>query len=228
MVTETHGVIGQQSKEVQSLCMQFTQSYNKHRKTVAEWGRILQTIRDSKLNAVNSEGESLALVDTKGDPVDVQGKTFSTICQELGVPRSTAYHYINLHVVLSTYPEWLQEAATVGNLNLAARHVQDAFESMRETIPAKPDSLQISGVVAELKKAKAPLEDTQPLTRQEFVKSLAKLIRRGLKSMEAAAVISAVDEALKDSEIAPDEREAVTHAALDAVDKSLGIDTRNS
>jgi hypothetical protein len=154
MTTSTQSVIGQQSKEVQSICTQFTQSYNQHRKTVAEWGRLLQAIRDSNLNPVDAEGKPL-----EGN--DVQVQTFSSICKELGVPRSTAYHYINIFLVTSTYPEWLQEAATTNNLNLAAQHVQDAYESMRETIPASPDAFQVSGIVSQLKQAK-PQQTSNP------------------------------------------------------------------
>jgi hypothetical protein len=142
-------VIGHQPKEVQAMCSHFTQSYNKHRKTIAEWGRLLQAIRDSNLNPVDADGKPIV-------GKDVEDLTFSAICRELGVPRSTAYYYINIFLVTSTYPEWLQEAATASNLNLAAQHVQDAFDSMRETIPAKPDILQVAGVVAQLKKTKAP------------------------------------------------------------------------
>src|ERR1700747_163648 len=135
-------VISLQPKEVQSYCTEFTQSYNRHRKTIAEWGRLLLAIRDSDLNPV----------DTNGKPIvgtDVEDLTFSAICRELGVPRSTAYHYIGIFLVTATYPEWLQEAATANNLNLAAQHVQDAFESMRGEIPATPDTLQVAGVVAQ-------------------------------------------------------------------------------
>jgi lambda repressor-like predicted transcriptional regulator len=168
-------VIAKQSKEVQALCAQFTQSYNKHRKTVAEWGRILQGVRDSNLNPVNADGIPLT-----GE--DVQVQTFSAICKELGVPRSTAYHYINTFLVTSTYPEWLQEAANVNNLNLAAQHIQDAYESMRESIPPNPDSLQVSGVVAELKKAKAPAEKTEPITVADLKKAISSLVKRAAKS----------------------------------------------
>ena len=174
-VSNGNTVIGHQGKEVQTLCGQFTQSYNKHRKTIAEWGRLLQAIRDSNLNPVNAEGTPLT-----GE--DVQVQTFSAICKELGVPRSTAYHYINIFLVTSTYPEWLQEAATANNLNLAAQHVQDAFESMREAIPAKPDALQVAGVVSELKKAKAPEEEAEPITVEDFKKSIARLVKRANKS----------------------------------------------
>src|SRR5208283_2686643 len=153
MTTSTQSVISQQCEEVQAHCTQFTQSYNKNRKTIAEWGRLLQAIRDSNLNPVDADGKSI-------DGKDVQDLTFSAICRELGVPRSTAYHYINIFLVTSTYPEWLQQAATANNLNLAAQHVQDKFESLRETIPAEPDALQIAGIVAELKKAKPPQTST--------------------------------------------------------------------
>ncbi len=175
MATATQTVIGQQPKEVQLYCSKFTESYNKNRKTIAEWGRLLLAIRDSNLNPVNADGKALT-----GE--DVQVQTFTVICRELGVPRSTAYHYISIFLVTKTYPEWLQEAATASNLNLAAQHVQDAFESMRETIPAKPDSLQVSGVVAELKKAKAPSEEAEPITVEEFKKSIGRLIKRAAKS----------------------------------------------
>jgi lambda repressor-like predicted transcriptional regulator len=168
-------VIAKQSEEVQELCAQFTQSYNKHRKTIAEWGRILQGVRDSNLNPVNADGTPLA-----GE--DVQVQTFSAICKELGVPRSTAYHYINIYLVTSTYPDWLQQAATASNLNLAAQHVQDAYESMRESIPANPDSLQVSGVVAELKKAKAPAEEAVPITVADLKKAISSLAKRAAKS----------------------------------------------
>lgn len=193
MVTQ-HGVIAQQSTEVQSLCTQFTQSYNKHRKTVADWGCILQAIRDSKLNTVSSEGKPLEVVDTKGNSVDVQGKTFTTICQEqLGVPRSTAYHYINMYVVTLTYPTWLQDAATAKNLNLAAQHVQNKFQEVRnrENYPVNPDEFQIGGIVAELKAAKASTPESEPLTAEELKSQIQRLLKRAKNAKIASEIVYA-------------------------------------
>lgn len=163
-------VISLQSNEIQSYCTQFVQSYNKHQKTVAEWGRLLQAIRDSNLNPVDAEGKPL-------DGKDVQIRTFSAICKELGVPRSTAYHYIDIFLVTSTYPEWLQEAATASNLSLAARHVQDVYESLRESIPAKPDSFQVAGIVSKLKQAKpTQSSNTRGTPSQRFRKMLLEAL----------------------------------------------------
>lgn len=189
----TATIISKQPKEVQALCTQFTQSYNKHRKTIAEWGKYLQGIRDGNLNPVDADGVPL-----EGE--DVQLQTFSAILKELGVPRSTAYHYIDIFLVTSTYPEWLQEAATSNNLNLAAKHVQDAFESMREDIPVKPDALQAAGVVAELKKVKPVPEEATPITADEFKKGVAKLVKRALKCGISREIVSnALNNSLEDA-----------------------------
>jgi len=190
MTTSTQSVISQQCEEVQAHCTQFTQSYNKNRKTIAEWGRLLQAIRDSNLNPVDADGKSI-------DGKDVQDLTFSAICRELGVPRSTAYHYINIFLVTSTYPEWLQEAATASNLNLAAQHVQDAFESMHEGIPAKPDTFQVAGVVAQLKQAKAAPSATgsrktgEARFRQMLQEAFAYAVRNNLLEKTIAARFAA-------------------------------------
>lgn len=185
-------VIGQQTKEVQALCEQFIQSYNKHRKTVAEWGRILQTIRDSNLKLVDADGKPLATTDRNGDLVDVHGNTFSAICRELGLPRSTAYHYISLYLVNKTYPVWLQEAATASNVNLGARHVQNKFEEIRNLpdYPGRdsngnertPNSFEIDGIVTQLKAAKAPTPDSEPLTEDELKKQMQRLMNRAKKA----------------------------------------------
>jgi hypothetical protein len=185
-------VIGQQGKDVQTLCGQFTQSYNNHRKTIAEWGRLLQAIRDSNLNPVNADGTPLT-----GE--DVQVQTFSAICRELGCPRSTAYHYIDIYLVTKTYPEWLQTAATASNLNLAAQHVQDAFESMRESIPTSPDAFQVAGVVAKLKQARAPV-DPQP--RESAQARFQRLLKEALEFAKKEEITPEFVTATLESEIA--------------------------
>jgi hypothetical protein len=201
MTNTDQSVIGHQPEEVRSLCVQFTRSYNKHRNAVAEWGFTLQAIRDSKLNPVNAEGEQLAAEDRNGNPVDLQGNTFSAICRELGVPRSTAYHYINIYLVTKTCPEWLQDASTANNLNLAAVHVQKKFEEIRNLpdYPGRdsdgnertPNPFEIDGIVKQLKAAKAPTVDSAPLTRDELKEQMERLMSRAKRSGIALQFIHA-------------------------------------
>jgi hypothetical protein len=201
MTKTDQSVIARQPEEVQSLCFQFTQSYNRHRKTVAEWGRTLQAIRGSNLNPVNAEGEPLAAEDRDGNSVDVKGSTFSAICRELGVPRSTAYHYINIYLVTKTCPEWLQDASTANNLNLAAGHVQKKFEEIRNLpdYPGRdvdgkertPNPFEIEGIVKQLKAEKAPTVNSTPLTQDELKEQMERLMSRAKKSGIALQFIHA-------------------------------------
>jgi hypothetical protein len=142
-----------------------------------------------------------------------------------GQVSSTAYHYINTFLVTSTYPEWLQNAAIPANLNLALEHVQNAYESIREGLPTNPNTYEVQGIISQLKQAKPPREEAEPITREAFVESLAKLIKRGMKFLSADSVVVAVDQALAAARVPEAQREAMTHAALDRVDQSLGINT---
>jgi hypothetical protein len=162
-------VISQQPSEIQSLCNRFTESYAKHRKSLLEWGKLLLAIKESKLNPVDAKGEPF-------DGKDPREQTFTAICGELGLPRSTAYHYLNAYLVTSKYPEWLQQAAETNQLNLAARHVQDAFGSMRESIPASPDNLQVIGIVNVLKKAKPAGSETSKKPKEKFAEMLKEAL----------------------------------------------------
>jgi hypothetical protein len=213
MNTET--IISQQPSAVQTLCQQFTQSYQKNRKLMGSWGKLLQEIRDG-----------LTVSTEFAESSDPQGSTFSAICRELGIPRSTAYHYINMFLITSTYPQWLQDAATPANLNLALEHVQNAYEDIRASLPTDPNAFELQGIIGKLKEAKPTREEAEPITREAFVESLAKLIKRALKVLPADSVVAAVDQALVAAKVPAAQREAVTHAALDVVDQGLGIDTK--
>jgi len=210
-------VISQQSTVVQTLCDQFTRSYQKNRQLVGSWGKMLQEIRDG-----------LTVPEDFVENEDPRGATFGAICRELGIPRSSAYHYINIFLVTSTYPQWLQDASTQANLNLALKHVQNAYEEIRENIPTNPNPLEVAGVVAKLKAAKPPQqEDEEPITKEELVKALARLIKRGMRIMSPTAVVQAVGQALTDAKVPPEQQDGILHTALDVVDKNLGINTRN-
>lgn len=163
---------------MQTLCTQFTDSYGKNRKLVAQWGKILSDIRDG-----------LTVPSDLAESDDPRGTTFTAICRELGIPRSTAYHYIHTFLITSTYPQWLQDAAPVNGLNLALEHVQNAYEEMRATLPQNPNAFEISGVVAELKKAKATTVDTEPLTVDALKAQFEKMVKRAKKAGIATDVV---------------------------------------
>jgi hypothetical protein len=208
-------VISMQSAQVQNLCGEFTKVYQQNRNLIGSWGRLLQEIRDG-----------LTVPEDLAENEDPQGATFGAICRELGIPRSTAYHYIDTFLITSTYPQWLQDASTQANLNLALKHVQNAYENIREDIPKKPNPLEVAGVVAQLKAAKPAQEEDEPITKELLVKALARLIKRGMKIMPAAAVVQAVGQAMTDAKVPQEQQDSILHTALDVVDKNLGIKTR--
>jgi hypothetical protein len=160
-------IIEQQPQSVQTLCDQFSQSYAKNRKLVSSWGKMLSEIRDG-----------LTVPTDFAENDDPRATTFSAICRELGILRSSAYHYISIFLIASTYPQWLQDAATENRVNLALEHVQNAYEKIRESLPKEPNSLEISGVVAELKKAKVSQSNEPHLTKQQrFEKMLSDAVK---------------------------------------------------
>jgi hypothetical protein len=172
-------VISQQPSAVQNLCKEFTQSYQKNRKLIGSWGKLLQEIRDGLTVSVDFTESS-----------DPHGSTFTAICRELGIPRSTAYHYINMFLISSTYPQWLQDAATVGNLNLSLKHVQDAYEDMRETLPTDPNAFEVQGIIGKLKEAKPPKVSRPSMTEADFLEELQDLAARAKKAGIAAATVN--------------------------------------
>jgi hypothetical protein len=181
MSQETQSVVERQPREVQSYCLEFTQSYNKNRKTISDWGRILLAIKNGKLNPVDAKGEPF-----EGN--DPQGLTFSAICGELGVPRSTAYHYINEYITVTTYPEPIQEAARKLNVNLALDYVRAAF--IAGEYPPKPNENEAMGIVAKLKLAKpaATLSRQSPAERfREMVEEALVFAKRNKLLTEVVA-----------------------------------------
>jgi hypothetical protein len=177
MNTET--IISTQPSEVQALCKEFTQSYQKNRKLIGSWGKLLQDIRDG-----------LTVADDFAESSDPHGSTFTAICRELGIPRSTAYHYINIFLISSTYPQWLQDAATVGDLNLSLAHVQAAYEDIREGLPTDPNPLEVQGIIANLKLAKPPKLSRPSLTEEDFLDELKDLAKRAKKAGITAEVVN--------------------------------------
>ena len=146
-----------QSGAVQALATQFNTQYASKNsvKVRAAWGALLEQILKSDLNCVNTKGEAV----TGADAPDI---TFAAICRELGIPRSTAYHYINEHITITTYPQVIQDAAAAAGLNLALEHVQAAYGQMvAKGLPSDPSALEVKGIISELQNAK-PDKTTRP------------------------------------------------------------------
>lgn len=156
MTFSSNSVISKQSSQVQELCEQFQKQYTTKNSVQlrSEWGKMLKSIQQSDLNPISASGNEI-----KGDnAVEI---TFGAICRELGVPRSTAYHYIDEYITVSTYPEAIQEAAREANLNLSLPHVRAAYAAGEGEFPAKPSALEAAGIVAKLKTVKPERDETK-------------------------------------------------------------------
>jgi hypothetical protein len=150
---DTTPILDQQSPTVKSLATQFNQDYTSKNSIKARvaWGSLLDQIRKSDLVCVNSSGEAIT-------GKEAPRLTFEGICRELGCPRSTAYHYINTYITVSTYPQAIQDAAADARLNLALEHIQAAYADMiaKGTLPENPNALEAAGIVAQLEQAPNP------------------------------------------------------------------------
>jgi hypothetical protein len=146
-------ILFRQSQAVKDLATQFNQTYTSKNsvKARAAWGSLLEQIRKSDLVCVNSKGEAVT-------SKDAPKLTFAAICRELGVPRSSAYALINEHIIVSTYPQVIQDAAADAGLNLALEHVQSAYGDMiaKGTLPENPNALEAAGIVAQLEAVPNP------------------------------------------------------------------------
>jgi hypothetical protein len=174
MTTETESVIGvivRQSAQVQSLCEQFSKQYNSKNnvKVRGEWGRVLQEIRDSELNPVNAKGEPVT-------GKDATALTFGAICKELHIPRSTAYHYIDEFVTVTTFPPEIQEAARTLNINLALDHVRAAY--IAGEYPAKSNENEALGIVAKLKLVRPPESTHETLTPGQATERFREMVKK--------------------------------------------------
>ena len=170
-------ILFQQPESVQKKAVAFHENYHGKKSVAARvaWGEMLIQIRDDVKRATFGEGDNAKELDEK--------ETFSNICRELGIPRQTAYDYIDLSIAVNTYPQAIQEAAAKAGLNLALPHVMDYYKTM--DIPKDPKDLTplvIRGIIAELEEAKAPKEEQKPLTQEDFDEKLAMLIKRAKKS----------------------------------------------
>lgn len=147
-------VLFRQSQEVQSLARQFNTDYTGQKSVSvrAAWGKLLEQIRRSDLNCVDSKGEPVEAT-TNQTPSDT---TFVAICRELGVPRSTAYLYLKDHITVSTYPQALQDAAADSGLNLALDHIQAAYAAMTVTEADLSNPNAVRGIIARLEDVPNP------------------------------------------------------------------------
>lgn len=217
-------VLYQQPGAVQQLATKFNQNYTGKNsvKTRAEWGRDLEEITRNLVNAKIGKGDKARILNGED--------TFSRVCRELGIVRQSAYNWINEHIARSNYPQVIQDAAADAGLNLALPHVMSAYQ--KGTYPTNPDIYQAKGIVAELANVPPPDKDEdeaeEPITNEKFVKQLAKLIKRGLRSMTPTAVVSAVEAVMKDAQVPEAQQDALLHNALDMVDQDIGINTRDA
>jgi hypothetical protein len=168
-------ILFQQISEVQELATKFNADYtNKNSvKVRASWGELLEQIRKSKLICVNAKGEEV----TDKEPAKT---TFEAICRELGIPRSTAYLYIDTHISVSSYPQVIQDAAAEVGLNLALPHVQAKFVQMQgsDQIPLKPSPLELRGIVASLQEAKpAKVNRPKKSCEQQLIEMFERLFQ---------------------------------------------------
>jgi hypothetical protein len=181
-------ILAQQSQAVQDAAVKAQSEYT-NQKSVAmrrSWGSLLEPIKNGNLK----------LVDAGGNPTDHK-KTWSAICRELGIPRSSADRYIDEFVASKTYPKAVQELAATEGLNLALQHVMDKWTEL--TGPggdlegkdvSKLSPLEVKGVVSQLEEAKAPKEakKAKGTTAQQFTDLLKEAFEfakeGGLKSEE--------------------------------------------
>ena len=164
-------ILFRQSQAVQSLAIQFNMEYagQKSVSVRAAWGKLLEQIRRSDLNCVDSEGKPVKAT-TNQTPGDT---TFAAICRELGIPRSTAYLYIKDHITVSTYPQALQDAAADSGLNLALDHVQAAYAAMTVAEADLSNPHAVRGIVAQLEVVPNPnVKKTAKKTVEEQLISL--------------------------------------------------------
>jgi len=147
-------ILARQSEAVKSLATQFNQNYASKNsvKVRAAWGKLLEQIRRADLNCVNSDGQPV-----KGTANQTpEAATFVAICRELGIPRSTAYLYIQDHITVNTYPQAIQDAAADAGLNLALDHVQAAYGGMTVTEADLSNPNAVRGIIAQLEEAPKP------------------------------------------------------------------------
>jgi len=168
--------LAQQPEVVQDVARQFHQNYTSKNsvKVRATWGAFLEQIQNGLVAVTVGKGDKAHALDNK--------ETFAGICRELGIPRSTAYSYIHTYIVVSNYPQAIQEAAEEAGLNLALPHVMAEFQKM--TLPTNPSPLELRGIIAQLEEAKPAETETEeePLLLEEFQKKLSKLVARARKS----------------------------------------------
>jgi|ERR1051325_1701132 hypothetical protein len=147
-------ILSHQSDVVKSLATQFNQNYagKNSVKVRAAWGKLLEQIRRADLNCVNSDGQPL-----KGTANQTpEAATFVAICRELGIPRSTAYLYIQDHITVSSYPQAVQDAAADAGLNLALDHVQAFYATLTVTDADLSNPNAVRGIIAQLEDAPNP------------------------------------------------------------------------
>jgi len=99
---EATPVLYQQSPEIQKLCLKIYGEYHGQKSVEIRLaqGKLIEVFRRGKPN----------LVDENGEPASEKA-TLSAICEEINIPRSTAYNYADEYVVTQTYPEPIQGTA---------------------------------------------------------------------------------------------------------------------
>jgi hypothetical protein len=149
-------VLYQQTPAVQHLAVEFNQDYNSKNnvKVRRGFGVYLEQIHKGQTLAKNAQGK------------EMDGKsTFTAICRELGIARSSAYGYIATHIACSNYPQAIQDAAADAGLNLAQDHVVAEYVKLKGAgeagvNPAQPTSVEARGVVSLLADAPNPNKKT--------------------------------------------------------------------
>src|SRR5258706_7484264 len=153
-------VLFQQPAAVQQAAKDFNTDYNSKNsvKVRRAWGAFFEQIQKGLTQAKNAKGETMDGV-----------STFTAICKELDVPRSSAYAYIRTHISCSNYPQAIQDAAEDAGLNLAQDHVIAEYVNLKGkneagVNPAQPTILEARGIVALLADAPNPTRSRQSPT----------------------------------------------------------------
>jgi predicted transcriptional regulator len=175
----TTWIANQTDPIVQGLCQQFKTLYRKERKTLSAFGKVLKELRDNpNLKTVDASGKAVEPTTN----MTAAERTFSSICEELGVPVRTAYHYIATYIATTKYSQEIQDAAVEAGLNLALDHVQAKYDEMKAGLPAKPTPYELKGIIAELETATPPKKT--PTSKLKGVARFQELLKEAFSYAE--------------------------------------------
>jgi len=194
-------ILNQQPQAVKDAAVKAVSEYTS-KKSVAirsGWGSFLEPIKNGQLN----------LVDVDGQPIegDSHKKTWSAICREMGIPRSSADRYIDEYLACKVYPDAIQEVAAREGLNLALTHVMDKWVEL--TAPggdlegkdlSRLTPYEVKGIVSDLEQIKAQTKTTK--TRETPKVKFQRLLKEALAFAREEKITSEFITATLESEIA--------------------------